>query len=227
MLAMNRRHFVASAAAGGLLLPATARADTGLLAFDVSRNGSKIGSHSITLRQDGNRVESDIAIDLEVKLAFITAYRYTHRNHEVYVDDQLVSMQSWTDDNGSRYEVEARNRGDRLEVRGTDGTVELPASILPTTYWKPRMVQDASWINTQHGRLVEGRSELVGEEVVEVGGQSVECERFAIRGDIALDLWYGPIGWTQLAFTVRGDNHIRYTRRPESDVASLPQAINA
>ncbi len=227
MISFDRRRFVVTAAAGGLLLPGTARADDGLLAFDVFRNDGRIGTHQVRMRQDGNRVETDIAIDLEVKIAFVTAYRYTHRNHEVYVDDRLVTMQSWTDDNGTRYEVDARNRGDRLVVNGTDGTVELPASMLPTTYWKPRMVQDTSWINTQHGRLVEGRSELVGEEIVEVGGEPVPCERFAIRGDIDLDLWYGPIGWTQLAFTVRGSNHIRYTRRPESDVASLRQAISS
>ncbi|TVQ33924.1 MAG: hypothetical protein EA356_11430 [Geminicoccaceae bacterium] len=227
MLSMDRRRFVAGAAAAGVLLPQAARAESGLLAFDVSRNGSKIGTHTIRLRQDGDRVETDIAIDLEVRLAFITAYRYTHRNHEVYVADRLVSMQSWTDDNGTRYEVDARNQGDRLVVTGTDGTKELPAGILPTTYWKPRMVQDGAWINTQHGRLVEGRSELVGEELVEVGSQVVPSEHWAIRGDVNLDLWYGDIGWTQLAFTIRGDNHIRYTRRPESDVASLPQAVRA
>ncbi|MFW5680032.1 MAG: DUF6134 family protein [Pseudomonadota bacterium] len=227
MVSMNRRHFVAAAAAGGVLLPATARADTGLLAFDVLRNGSRIGSHTLTLRRDGNRVESEIAIDLEVKIAFVTAYRYTHRNREVYVDDRLVSMRSRTDDNGDAYAVDAELRGDRLVVSGTDGTLELPPSILPTTYWKPRMVDDGRWLNTQHGRVVEGRSERVGEETVLVGGKPVRCERYAIRGDIDLDLWYGPIGWTKLAFTVRGDNRIEYDRRPESDVASLPQAIRA
>ena len=227
MPSIDRRRFVAGAAAGGLLWPTSALADTGLLAFDVSRNGSPIGSHVVRLRRSGDRVESDIAIDLEVKIAFVTAYRYTHRNREVYEGHRLVAMDAWTDDDGDRYEVRARAEGERLIVDGADGRREVAASILPTTYWKPRMVQQDAWLSTQHGRVVRARSELVGSETLEVAGRPVACDHYALRGDVNLDLWYGPLGWTQLEFKIRGDNLIRYTRRPESDVASLPQAVRA
>ena len=46
------------------------------------------------------------------------------------------------------------------------------------------MVKQDAWINTQHGRLVQGQSRLVGTETVAVGGEPVACEHYAIRGDV-------------------------------------------
>lgn len=48
---------------------------SGDLRFEVRRNGSEIGYHVLSFRQDGERLTVDIDIELRVRLAFVTLYR--------------------------------------------------------------------------------------------------------------------------------------------------------
>lgn len=203
-----------------------ARADEGRLLFDVRRNGERIGTHELRLRRSGDRIEADIAIDLKVKLAFVTVYRYRHRNHEVYEAGRLLSMSSRTDNNGEKLRVDVARDGDELVVQGSSGALRAPGDLLPTTYWQPRSMAQSRWIDSQNGRLVAGRVERAGVERVAYEGRQIECERYRLRGDLDLDLWYGPEGWAKLAFQF-GGSRIDYGRRAESDVASLPQAVTS
>lgn len=201
-----------------------AAAADGRLLFDVFRGDSRIGRHELRVRRVGDRIETDVAIDLEVKLAFVTLYRYRHRNREVYEGDRLVQMSSRTNNNGEDLAVDIRREGETLLIDGAEGRVTAPGQLFPTTYWQPRSVEAGAWIDSQSGRIVESRVEAVGEEVIAYEGRDIVCRRYALRGDLDCDLWYGPEGWAKLAFEVSG-SRISYRRRPESDLASLPQAL--
>lgn len=201
-----------------------AAAANGRLVFDVLRDGDSIGSHELRIRREGGRIVTDVDIDLEVKLAFVTLYRYRHRNREVYEDGRLVHMSSRTDNNGEDLAVEVKREGDRLIVDGPAGRVEAPGDLVPTTYWQPRTVLAGRWIDSQSGRIAESRVEALGSETIRYEGRDLACRRYALRGDLDCDLWYGDEGWAKLAFEVSG-SRISYQRRPESDVASLPQAV--
>jgi len=226
---LSRRQFGLGAAAAGVVVsarPARADGPDGRLVFDVYREGDRIGVHDLTLRQNGDRIEADIHIDLQVKFAFFTAYRYEHRNREVYEGDELVSMRSRTNNNGERIEVDVRREGDELVVDGKDGTRRVAGDLIPTTYWQPRSVRQNRWIDSQNGRVVESEVTALGTERIRYEGRQVPADRFKLRGDLDCDLWYGPEGWAKLAFEVRG-SRISYRRRPESDVASLEPAVRS
>ena len=78
---LDRRTLAAAALLMPLLAPTrAARADDTTHEFAVDRNGSPIGHHTLRFRRDGERLTVDIDILLEVKLAFITLYRYHHTN---------------------------------------------------------------------------------------------------------------------------------------------------
>jgi len=226
---LSRRHFGLGAAAVGTLVsarPAFADGPDGRLVFDVYREGDRIGVHEVRLRQDGDRIEADIHIDLAVKFAFLTAYRYEHRNREVYEGDQLVSMRSRTDNNGEKLKVDVTRDGDELVVDGKAGRRRVAGDLLPTTYWQPRSVRQNRWIDSQNGRVVESEVTALGADRIRYEGREVPADRFKLRGDLDCDLWYGPEGWAKLAFEVRG-SRISYRRRAESDVASLEQAVRS
>jgi hypothetical protein len=227
---LSRRHFAlaGTAAAGTLVMARPAFADgvDGRLLFDVYREGDQIGTHELRLRKDGERIESEIRIDLAVKFAFVTAYRYEHRNREVYEGDRLVSMSSRTNNNGEKLSVDVRREGDALVVDGKDGRQRVDGDLIPTTYWQPRSVRRSSWIDSQNGRVVESQVDAVGTDRIRYEGREVAADRFRLRGDLDCDLWYGPEGWAKLAFEVKG-SRISYRRRPESDVASLEQAVRS
>lgn len=226
----SRRQFAltGTAAAGTLVMarPGLAQGVDGRLVFDVYREGDRIGTHELRLRQDGDRIEADIHIDLAVKFAFLTAYRYEHRNREVYEGDQLVSMRSRTNNNGERIAVDVERDGDELVVDGKDGRRRVAGDLIPTTYWQPRSVRQNRWIDSQNGRVVASEVTAMGAERIRYEGREVAADRFKLRGDLDCDLWYGPEGWAKLAFEVKG-SRISYRRRAESDVASLEPAVRS
>ena len=90
-----------------LFVAAPAAADSRTLDFDVLRKGASIGTHRVSIRTDGPRTEVSIEIDLEVRFAFLTLYRYTHRARETWDADRLVALEASTDDNGTRTNVAA------------------------------------------------------------------------------------------------------------------------
>ena len=89
---MHRRHLILSAplALGlGVILPRPAAGfilpETDTISFSVfRRNDSPMGYHRLRFKRDGDRLIMEKEISLEVTLAFVTAYRYRHRNREVW-----------------------------------------------------------------------------------------------------------------------------------------------
>ncbi|MFO1070189.1 MAG: DUF6134 family protein [Geminicoccaceae bacterium] len=221
---MQRRPFLL---AGSALLvagtrPAIAAAwDDGWL-FRATRNGSPIGWHRILLRRDGDRIDTEIEIDLAVKLAFVTLYSYRHRNREQWSGDRLVGFASETDDNGEPFRVEARAEGERIAVNGAAGTVEAPLGTAPTTWWSRRFVEPGRWIDTQKGGLLSSSVEAAGRDRIVAAGRMTEADRFVVSGDLDLELWYAGDRWAKLAFAASDGSRIEYEL-----VATGPAAATA
>lgn len=206
-----------------LALPALAQLPAGValavvppgnrLAFRVLRNDSQIGTHVLEFTRDRDRVVVRIAIDLSVRFLGFVAYRYHHRNLEVWNGDRLLSIDSETDRNGRPYWVRARAVAHGIEVEGSDsGAYLAPADTASTSYWHARFLR-SQVIDTQGGRLLTTRIEPVAEEFVPVGATTRPARRFRVTGDLALDIWYDADGvWSGLLFRGEDGSTIRYER---------------
>ena len=195
----------------GVVVNGSAMARSDGLAFSVLRDGSPFGTHEISFRQDGEDLHVEVAIDLEVSLGFITLFRYEHRNHEIWRDGRLVSIETRTDDDGERYSVSGRATGKGFLVTGAEGEILMPSDVLPTSYWHPETVQRDRMLDTQRGRLIEVRVQPIGLERVG-GADGQTATRYRVSGDLTLDLWYDARGeWRKLSFAARGSD-ITYAR---------------
>lgn len=183
------------------------------LAFRVLRNDSPIGTHVLDFTRDRNRIVVRIAIDLSVRFLGFVAYRYRHRNLEVWGSDRLLSIDSETDRNGRPYWVRARAVTDGIEVDGShSGAYLAPADTASTSYWHARFLR-SQVIDTQGGRLLTTRIEPVAEEIVPAGAVMHPARRFRVTGDLALDIWYDSDGvWSGLLFRGEDGSTIRYER---------------
>jgi hypothetical protein len=181
--------------------------------FDVWREGSLIGSHRIDFTRQGDDLRVDIAIELKVDFAYITVYRYEHRNRELWRGDRLLAMQSSTDDDGDRARVLLQARDGELAVEGTKFTGTMPGDLLPTTYWREDSVRAARLVSSQDGRIFEVTVTPLGEEDVLSEGRMVKARHYSMRGDLDLDLWYDADGqWVRLTFKASDGSLIEYRR---------------
>src|SRR4029077_12662864 len=105
-----------SPAATALVLP-TAGADR---RFSVKYKGIKIGTHTISYSSATGETRVTIQINLEVKVAFITAYAFSHRSEETWRAGRLVSLNSETVEHGEPLHVEgtATPQGFRVVSKG-------------------------------------------------------------------------------------------------------------
>ncbi|MDW8443702.1 MAG: DUF6134 family protein [Acetobacteraceae bacterium] len=183
------------------------------LAFRVMRNDAPIGTHVLEFTPQAERVEVRIAIDLAVRFLGLVAYRYRHRNTEVWERDRLLAIDSETDRNGRPYWVRARAVAGAIEVEGSQsGAYRAPRDATSTSYWHARFLRSPV-IDTQGGRLLSTRIEPVEEEIVPVGAAMRPARRFRVSGDLTLDIWYDAEGvWSGLLFTGEDGSTIRYVR---------------
>lgn len=183
------------------------------IAFSVTRNDSPIGTHAIDFARDGGDVRVSVAIDFAVRFLGITAFRYTHRNSEIWRGDRLLSIASTTDNNGKPFSVKAREDGRGIAVEGTEsGSYVAPIETISTSYWHGAFLRGQK-IDTQGGRLLSTTLARVGEETIAVAGRPVVATRWRIDGDLKLDIWYDAAGtWSSLRFVRDDGSVIQYTR---------------
>lgn len=196
----------ATAADGRATAPVTARLD-----FAVSRADSPIGTHRVAFTPLGDRLQVDIEIALEVRVAFVTLYRYRHVSREIWVGDRLVALDTRTDDNGARHEVRGRATADGFAVEGTGGPVLAPADIVPTSYWREDLLRTGAMLDTQSGRLVA----VTVTPVPPPPGEGRPARLYRLSGDLDSEIGYDAAGdWITLRFTASGAE-IAYRRAGE------------
>ncbi len=183
-----------------------ARADAPI-GFSIERGGEPIGHHRVTFERAANGdLIANVDIAIQVRIAFITVFRYSHRARETWRDGRLVALDARTDDDGRRSVVRARATAEGLEIDGPEGRFVAPADILPTSYWRRDTVQRRQLLDTQAGRIVDVAVRRVGE------GQ------WRISGDLDFTIGYAPDGaWSGMSFTVRGAS-ITYAPGPPRPV---------
>ena len=209
---LPRRRLLASVAAigAGLVLPSAAAVaapvpSTNQMAFSVWRKGSRIGEHRLSFRSDGDRLVVDIDIDLQVKFGFVTLFRYSHHNTEVWEGNRLVSLDSETYDDGSQYNLTVREADGALQVDGFSGRFEVPADTLSSSYWNPETIYHSRILDTQRGFLMDLNTEWLGKETIENAERPIGADRYRITGDLTMDIWYSDAGqWVKLDFDARG-----------------------
>jgi hypothetical protein len=207
--------------AGGLAMLATggARAQvippSGQLAFDLVRNGSRIGHETVTFQQSGSRLTVFVEVSIRVTMAMITVYRLHHHETETWDNGQLLSFAATTLKNGRNFYAQGWRVNDKFMARGTahpDG-YEAPPQALPTSQWNHAML-DGPMINTQDARLMHPVVTSKGEtEVALADGSKIPARCFNARGDLHFDTYFTDSWeWVGLSFRAEDGSFITYEK---------------
>ncbi len=124
------------------------------LRFAIMRNGEQIGTHAIEISRTGPETNVRITTDLSVKVLFVTAYRLQHSATERWVNGQLVSFDSTTDNNGVRHKISATRGTSGLEVEADGKTSRVDQNLFPASAWNPELyaMQDGAGHPRRAGR---------------------------------------------------------------------------
>ena len=178
--------------AAALLLCASAAAQPAAetLKYAIVRKGDQIGTHVVELRRKDAETSVRAETQVEVKIAFITAYRFRQAGTEKWVNGRLVSLQATTDDNGTAHRVEVTAAGQGLRIQADGRTATAAADTVPASVWNRALVRQSAVINLSDGSLTRISVADKGDETILVQGRRVKARRYVMSGKFEQDLWY-------------------------------------
>ena len=184
------------------------------LAFDVLRNGRKVGSHSVSFVEEAGGLRVESRMHLSLRLWFVEAYHFEYRSTERWCGDQLESLSAVTNDNGTQTQVSAARHGDALRLHAPAGSVLVYGRAFATNHWHPGVLQASQVLNTLTGQLNRVRLRNCSERLPDAIGAA--CHEY--QGDLQAKVWYDADGhWRGLAFDGRDGSRIEYRLAARSD----------
>src|SRR3954453_2162693 len=124
------------------------------LNFAVTRNGEQIGSTGVKLRQRGDQTTAETATNVQVKIAFITVYRYEQHLAERWIGGKLTALSAVTDDNGSIHRVSATRAGDILSVTADGKVTQVDPAMVPANLWNAALVRMRAALDPKDGSVM-------------------------------------------------------------------------
>ena len=181
----------------------------GGVSFRVMRKGSRIGTHALAFEPSGGSLTVRVAIDIAVTMGPITLYRYTQRAVEMWDRDGFASLDSRTDDDGTKKSVQARREAGRIAVAAPGGNYAAPADAKPLTFWNAGTLA-GPLIDIEDGALKRPTAAAPVAAATPGGGAA---RMVALRGGPDAEVWYADgIGWCGLRFAGRDGSIIVYER---------------
>jgi hypothetical protein len=168
---------------------AQAQPDT-TLNFAVMRNGTQIGNSTIRLRRDGEETVAEVVTHIQVKIAYVTVYRFDQNQTERWADGNLVALTSITDDNGTPHKVLVKRKGNTLLVEADGKASEVDPTLIPVSLWNPSLVQKKLALNPQDGTVTPVSVVDHGEEKLVLEGRPTTAHHYSINTSFPQEVWY-------------------------------------
>ena len=186
--------------------------DSGEIVFQILRNGSNFGTHSVVFDERGDETHVQIDINMKYALGPVAFFRYEHSNEEVWKGDRILSLSSQTYDDGDDYAVQA-SWDSVLSVDANGERYEAPKNLLTTSYWNPATLKSDQLLNTQKGQVEDIEVTYLGREDFYTAKDVLKADRYKVQSKVPIEVWYDAKSkqWVGLKFSVRGSD-IEYKR---------------
>ena len=175
-------------AAAALVLPTSAANRR----FSVLYKGFRIGTHTVSYSSATGETRVNTDINLQVKVAFVTAYSFSHRSEETWRAGRLMSLNSQTVEHGEPLHVEGAATPQGFRVVSKGGPFIAPAATLTSnSLWTPAMLEQTTVIDAQRGGVIGVSARKVADEPVTIAGGKVQATRYSfITPYYAGSVWY-------------------------------------
>lgn len=181
--------------------------------FQVFLDDKEIGYHEFSLTEQAGRRVLETRAEFDVKFLFITAFRYRHRNTEVWAGECLASIDAETDSNGDSLTVSGEETDGGFRVVDNDGERTLSDCVQTFAYWNPSVLGAERLLNSQTGEYESVSVLREGEDRVDIDGEAVNAVRYRLSAEAGdIRLWYSTADntWLALEAPAQGGRTIRY-----------------
>ena len=160
------------------------------LRFAVMREGQQIGTNTIELRRNGSETTVQMMTQVQVKIAFVTVYRFEQTETERWVGGKLMALSALTNDNGTMHRVKATRTNDRLTIEADGKTTEVAGNTIPASLWNPLLLEKTVAFNPQDGTMMPIAVTDRGVDQLVVQGRAKRTRHYVINSTFPQDVWY-------------------------------------
>jgi hypothetical protein len=186
--------------------------------FDILREGSKIGTDTFDITKVGATTNVKVQTHIQVKVAFLTAYRYDHSETGRWKGTQLVSFASTTDDNGHPHEVSAAQSGNKVALTVDGTSTAAPKTVQPASLWGAEVSKQPQIFDPASGKRMAVQVQDLGAETLRVDGVPQQVTHVKLSGPFSRDLWFDDEGLVQM--TMLGSDNSRITSQLRQSTAA-------
>ncbi len=154
------------------------------LKYNIFYKGEKVGEHQMKAIPEGDLIRLEHSRNIEVKVAFITAFSESHRSIEWWNKEvQLQKLDAKTKINGKEIALSGSTspKGFLLFV---DGSEQLAPEDVVTldSYWVANAPKRSSVIDVAGGKLLQTKSKANADGTIQLIGEKFNA-KFAYQGD--------------------------------------------
>ena len=178
---------------GSLGAISSAHADE-TLNYQVLKDGEPIGFETVEITDTPDGYTAAITTRTDVKVLFLQ-FQYGHSRLEKWRNDQLVSVDTDTNDDGSPYTYKAEYEDDCFEVAGK-GVAKRDAcdGAWPLTLWREDVTTKTSLYSVINAEPYAVTTRKTGTETLAINNREIPATHYVMTGDVQRDLWYGDDG---------------------------------
>lgn len=180
---------------GGLFATSGVAAETETRHFKVRIDNKPAGEMVMVIHKaDDGTITASIDSDIHVTAYLLFSYKYSYHGKETWKDGTLVKMDSFTNDNGSRFSVAANREGPGIRVRSQNQEKIARGDAWPSTFWclpEPNKRNGVIPIlDAESGKETDGNLQFQGQAQALVAGQNVTVNRYKVLSKSNTDLWF-------------------------------------
>ena len=151
----------------------------GEVKFDIIRKNKVIGSHEIKFIENDDILLVETNINIEVKILFITAYKFEHQSTETWDKGNFIKIEAHSDFEDEReYFIKGHDENNLFLASGMDGKLKLDENILPSNFWNINILKEKEIFDTQKGIMRKIEVKDLGSEEIKVNRINIKCNKY-------------------------------------------------
>jgi hypothetical protein len=155
-----------------------------ILKYDIFYKGDKVGEHQMKAIPDGDLIRLEHSRNIEVRVAFITAFSESHKSTELWSKSvELKKLDAKTQINGKEVDITGANtpKGFSFTVDGNQQLAPIDVVTLDS-YWVANAPKRSSVIDVAGGKLLQTKSITNPDGSVQLMGDKFNA-KFTYQGD--------------------------------------------
>jgi Domain of unknown function (DUF6134) len=175
-----------------MLVSGASRADSVIenVFASMTLDGKKIGQIHFILKSAPTGEIQELRTNASVSVFGIKVYNFAQHLHETWRNDEIESLRSDADDNGTEEKISIDRAAGAFKAVRNGKPVDLPANAFPDSIWHYEIGEKTLLFNSVDLKLLKV-SVKRSDETITLHGKKVHAHRLDFTGDWHATLWFG------------------------------------